>query len=224
MTGTEESDKAQGAANGLEGAVAESALQLNDDLLAEVVEAEAKDKGMNRAERYQKHPHMDAVQLRIERAVLDFCLQEGFQPYGTVMDAIAYLVDGYESRSPYFETEPARKRFNGKPTEDIRAHVTRLSSVVEAAFLGAVSDAKGAIGNPGGKKILNDIFGRYRRFCEYDQRGRCGERNQALAAMALSVERNPYNLLWEPWFNKLLSRFRHYREEYGGEKHKNSLI
>ena len=184
----------------------------DDELLDDVVIAEYWDRDMDEVTGHVKHLHQDAVQLRIEKAVLDFCLKKGSQPYGVVLDALSYLSHGHSLESGYFKAEAAKKRFQGKSVEDIKEHVINISSLIEEAFLRAVSEY--GINNLDAKTMFSSICRRYSRYAEDGQRREWGSRSKEMPV------RNTYDVLWSPWFKGLDEKFKKAREYFEGEKDK----
>jgi hypothetical protein len=192
---------------------------IEDDFLLEaVVKAEERDRHMNEITGHIKHPKHYAVQLRIENNVFDFCLKSGFQPYGALIDALSYILNGNNLENGYFNSEAASKRFDGKKPEQIKEHVIEIAKAVEQAYLRAVDEY--ALKGDSGKEILGGILGSYSRFCTYGDRGAWGKRSKEMLADA----KHPYDVLWEPWFNKLNAKFQEARRFFERERKTNSVI
>ncbi len=217
---TKSSETPESGQNALDEVVSLS-LGIKDTLLKEVVEADAKDTAWEQGTGYKKNPHLDPVQLTVEKAVLNFSIDQGFQPYGTVMDALLYLASERVPKSPFYRTEEGKKRMRWMSLETIRKYIDHLADVIEAAANAEASQR--ALSSEVKNFTLTDIFGRYHNYCQFGQRGKFGPRSRELVDGALSPERHPYNIAWEPWFNGL-ARTLNGAKEYFGEDHKNSLI
>jgi hypothetical protein len=175
----ESTDKRQAGESGLEAAMQNSNAKLTDELLPEFYIV---DDNVRNILKCQKDPRTDIVQLSIERAVLNFCLENGFQKYGAVTDALKYLKEGHKSNANNPEVKP---------------YIVRLSSVIEDAYSKSVKELR--LKNDEAKSILDFIVQRY---------SYCSEFQNALPGREDKPYTNPYTFLWEPSFKKLKLEYR----------------
>jgi hypothetical protein len=195
----------------------------SDELIDNVKTAEDKERNMNEVTNFLKHPCFDAAQLKIEKEIFSYCIKNEFQPYGTVMDALLYLTHrkSFDEKCYHYESENASKRFSKSGVvcliSGIRKNVADLASSIEDAFLSAIgeynrkSGKADKMGNLIAGSILSGIYSRYAQYSRFNEFRRW-------ASTAGKKARDPYDIIWEPWFKGLNKQFWQARKYFELEK------
>jgi hypothetical protein len=142
-------------------------------------------------------PELNAVQLALETRIWDYRLEDCFQPYGTLIDALGYLQNKKQSMPNLYESEKAQLRI-GSNKEKNEIYLIKISNMLENAFK-CISD-KYEIRPDAMQKHQGDILERYKSFCSI-----YFELNEIEKTRWIC---HPYGLLWIPWFKNLREKCR----------------
>ena len=185
-----------------------------DELVDEVIVVESRYNKADAAMGRTKHPYLDTIQCVLEEEVLQFCVEEGMQPYLVVINALNYLVDGHKFEEKY--PNYALSKFKGRDTNQITELSTKLGQRLEDSFLKMVSEYE-LFGNcpikgPEARTVIGQIVHRYSSDAVFGDRG-VRTHNQE----EHDNSKHPLEVRWRPWFKGLDEKYQKALDYFNGE-------